>query len=73
MNRQNIQLTPSEQKIFTMLRRGGRYTLCDITHEAGPCMAYGIISSLKAKGIGIASTVIERDNLPNHELFWIDE
>lgn len=38
------RLTRQEQRLYDMLRRGGRYTVADITRELGQCDPRGHIS-----------------------------
>lgn len=69
---QNL-LTRQEQRLYEMLRRGGRYTVADITRELGQCDPRGHISRMRRKGIGIADKRVIRPDGVNYKLYWLAE
>lgn len=73
--KQNKQylLTRQEQRLYEMLRRGGRYTVADITRELGQCDPRGHISRMRRKGIGIADKRAIRPDGVNYKLYWLAE
>lgn len=64
-------LTRQEQRLYNMLKRGGRYTVADITRELGQCDPRGHISRMRRKGIGIADKRITRPDGVNYKLYWL--
>ena len=66
-------LTEQEQKFYNVLRREGRYTIADFSHELGICKVFGLVMSLQSKGIGIASKEVTRNDGSKYELFWLAE
>lgn len=67
------RLTRQEQRLYDMLRRGGRYTVADITRELGQCDPRGHISRMRRKGIGIADKRVTRPDGVNYKLYWLAE
>lgn len=69
---QNL-LTRQEQRLYEMLRRGGRYTVADITRELRQCDPRGHISRMRRKGVGIADKRVTRPDGVNYKLYWLAE
>ncbi|MDE6485396.1 MAG: helix-turn-helix domain-containing protein [Duncaniella sp.] len=67
------RLTRQERRLYDMLRRGGRYTVADITRELGLCDPRGHISMMRRKGIGIADKRVTRPDGVNYKLYWLAE
>lgn len=67
------RLTRQEQRLFDMLKGGGRYTVADITRELGQCDPRGHISRMRRKGIGIADKRVTRPDGVNYKLYWLAE
>lgn len=69
----SYRLTRQEQRLYDMLRRGGRYTVADITRELGQCDPRGHISRMRRKGIDIADKRVTRPDGVNYKLYWLAE
>lgn len=67
------RLTRQEQRLYNMLKRGGRYTVADITRELGQCDPRGHISQMRRKGIGIADKRVTRPDGVSYKLYWLAE
>lgn len=67
------RLTLQEQRLYDMLKRGGRHTVADITRELGQCDPRGHISRMRRKGINVASERITRPDGINYNVYWIRE
>lgn len=67
------RLTRQEQRLYDMLRRGGCYTVADITRELGQCDPRGHISRMRRKGVGIADKRVIRPDGVCHKLYWLAE
>lgn len=69
----NLMLTRQEQRLYDMFKRGGGYTVRDITVELGQCDPRGHISRMRKKGIRIADKRVSRPDGVSYKLYWLAE
>lgn len=65
------KLTTQEQRLFDLLKSGGKYTVAEIVSRLGQCDPRGHISRMRRKGIAVEDERVTLPNGVNFKRYWL--